>query len=101
MALKKWVVVALIVAIVVVAAVGVYFLTRPAPAPPPKMKVALILPGAKDDLSWNEMAYHGLEAIEKEFDVETAYSEWVPPPDAERYIRDYADLGYNVIFVHD
>jgi basic membrane protein A len=47
------------------------------------------------------MAYRGLERIKNELQAETAFSEWVPPPDAERYIRNYAELEYDVILVHD
>jgi basic membrane protein A len=100
---KKWIFVVALIAIIVVAAVVVtYFKIHPSPTPEKrKLKVALVLPGAHDDLSWNEMAYRGLEAINKTYGFAIAYSEWVSPPDAERVIREYAMLGYNIILVHD
>lgn len=97
---KKWVIAVLII-VIAAAIIGVVITTYFAKEAAPKIRVALVMPGAKDDKSWNEMAYHGLERIKDELGYETAYSEWVAPPDAETYIRSYATDGFNVILVHD
>ena len=43
------------------------------------LKVAVVLPGAINDQSWNSLGYQGLQAIHKEFGAEVAYSENVQP----------------------
>ncbi|MGD0177201.1 MAG: BMP family ABC transporter substrate-binding protein [Candidatus Bathyarchaeia archaeon] len=54
---------AIVIVVVVVAAVGVYFYNSSLVAPPPPvtqkttLKVAILLPGQKNDLSWNQAAY--------------------------------------------
>jgi len=100
MVARKWVMGVLLIVIIVavIAVAAYYFVLEPAA---PETRVALVLPGAKDDLSWNEMAYHGLERIESELGYTTSYAEWVSPPDAETFIRSYASDGYTVILVHD
>lgn len=54
---------AIVIVVVVVAAVGVYFYNSSLIVPPPPvtqkttLKVAILLPGQKNDLSWNQAAY--------------------------------------------
>lgn len=62
-----------------------------------KLKVALILPGPVNDLSWNAVAYQGLKETSKKFNMELAYQENVADADVERVLRDYAGRGYNLI----
>ncbi len=64
------------------------------------LKVAVVLPGAINDQSWNSLGYQGLQAIKKEFGAEVAYSENVQPADQVDALRDYVRRGFNVIFVH-
>jgi len=61
------------------------------------LKVALVLPDVITDLSWNAVAYQGLEEASKELGVEFAYQERVADADVERVLRDYADKGYDLI----
>lgn len=61
------------------------------------LKVALVLPDVITDLSWNAVAYHGLEAAAKGLGVEFTYQERVADADVERVLRDYADQGYDFI----
>lgn len=61
------------------------------------LKVALVLPDVITDLSWNAVAYQGLEAAAKELGVEFVYQERVADADVERVLRDYADKGYDLI----
>lgn len=62
-----------------------------------KLKVALVLPDVITDLSWNAMAYQGLEAVAKELGVDFVYQERVADADVERVLRDYAQQGYDLI----
>jgi basic membrane protein A and related proteins len=75
----------------------------PAAAEPTKapMKVALLTTGPLADSGWNGTAYQGLLNAQKEFGLEIAISEDVPPPDREQTIRDYASQGYSLIIGHD
>lgn len=61
------------------------------------LKVALVLPDVITDLSWNAVAYQGLEAAAKELGIEFVYQERVADADVERVMRDYADQGYDFI----
>ena len=61
------------------------------------LKIALVLPDVITDLSWNAVAYQGLEEAAKELGVEFAYQERVADADVERVMRDYAEQGYNFI----
>ena len=60
-------------------------------------KVALVLPDVITDLSWNAVAYHGLEEAANELGVEFTYQERVADADVERVLRDYAEQGYDLI----
>lgn len=65
------------------------------------IRVALVLPGEINDLSWNQQMYDGAQALESEGLVsELAYTELVPEGDAERAIRGYADDGFDLIVAH-
>jgi len=65
-----------------------------------KLRVALVLPGRINDVSWNQAAYEGLKQVEKDLGIETAYSENVSVADVERVLRDYATAGYDLILAH-
>lgn len=67
------------------------------------LKVALILPGRKDDVSWNQAAFDGMnKAVEEaEVPVELTVVEQVyDPVDIEPALRDYAEQGYDLIVGH-
>lgn len=68
-----------------------------------KLKVALVLPGKKDDVSFNQAMYEGVttyyEAHKEEIElkvVENVYE----VADIEPALSDFADQGYDVIFGH-
>jgi basic membrane protein A len=64
-----------------------------------KIKVALILSGVRNDGSWNQAQYEGMVYVQQQLTyVEVTVSENVAQDAAEKVIRDYANLGYNVIF---
>ncbi|GIV81977.1 MAG: BMP family ABC transporter substrate-binding protein [Anaerolineae bacterium] len=71
----------------------------------PKVKVALILPGRADDVSWNQASFEGMnaavEALEGEIEVELTVVEQVyDPVDIEPALLDYAQQGYDLIVGH-
>ncbi|MDH4170514.1 MAG: BMP family ABC transporter substrate-binding protein, partial [Acidimicrobiia bacterium] len=65
------------------------------------VRVALVLPGEINDLSWNQQMYEGALALQDEGLVsEVAFTELVPEGDAERAIRGYADDGFELVVAH-
>lgn len=90
--MKKSLVVLLAVLLIFVAAI-------PALAVDSKNSVALILEGPANDNSWNEAGYNALMML-KERGVEVACAESVEVGNAERIIRQYAELGYGLIIGH-
>jgi basic membrane protein A len=63
-------------------------------------KVAMIVPGAHNDLSWNNAAVDGLMAVGKDLGIQVDYQDQVKPADAEAVLRLYAEKGYNMILAH-
>lgn len=81
----------------------VMFAVSPALAGSGKLKVALILPGKIDDVSWNQAMYDGVKAIEEMYKdkIKVTYVEEVyEVADIEPAIRDFAVEGYDLIFGH-
>lgn len=67
------------------------------------LKVALILPGKIDDVSWNQAMYEGMKALEEEYKgkIEVTYTEEVyEVADIEPALRDFASEGYDLVFGH-
>lgn len=75
----------------------------PATEAPKALRVALILPGRADDVSWNQAAYEGMQKAVKmaKVPVELKVVEQVyDPVDIEPALRDYAQQGYDLIVGH-
>lgn len=67
------------------------------------LKIALILPGAKDDVSFNQAMYEGMLAVEETYGdkIEVTYVENVyNVADITPTLIDFADQGYDIIFGH-
>lgn len=68
------------------------------------LKIGLILPSGRDDMSWSQGMYEGVSAVVAnmgEGNAEMAVTENVPNPvDAGAAIRDYANQGFNIIIAH-
>ncbi|MDD2371585.1 MAG: BMP family protein [Firmicutes bacterium] len=68
-----------------------------------KLKVALILPGKKDDLSFNQSMYEGMMAYVKanpdKIDLKVTENVY-EVSDIEPALLDFADQGYDVIIGH-
>lgn len=74
-----------------------------APVEDAKLKVALLLPGKVDDVSWNQAMYEGVKALEQEYSdkIEVTYVEEVyDVADIEPALMDFASEGYDLIFGH-
>ncbi|MDP8214169.1 MAG: BMP family ABC transporter substrate-binding protein, partial [Candidatus Euphemobacter frigidus] len=67
------------------------------------LKVALILPGKKDDVSWNQAMYESAKALEKKLGDKgkvTITENVYEVADIEPALRDFASEGYDVIIGH-
>ncbi len=65
-----------------------------------EFKVAMLLPGEVSDSGWNQLAYEGLMAIEKELGAKINKVVSKTPTDQEEHFRFYASKGYDLIFGH-
>ncbi len=67
------------------------------------IKIALILPGKKDDVSWNQAMYLSGKALEKKLGdkgIVTITENVYEVADIEPALRDFASEGYDVIIGH-
>lgn len=75
----------------------------PAPAEKPAYRVALILPGRADDVSWNQASFEGMNYAKENagMKVDVTVVEGVYDVAAiEPALRDYAQQGYNLVVGH-
>ncbi len=113
-------IIAIIVIVIVIAALAVYTTrqptkttttpttpsettpteTSPSPTPVKEYKLAAIFPGTIQDADYNTLGYLAINHIKSKYGIEVAYSEKVAVPDAERVMREYISLGYNIIWAH-
>jgi basic membrane lipoprotein Med (substrate-binding protein (PBP1-ABC) superfamily) len=59
----------------------------------------MVTSGPTNDQGWNQNQLEGIQAINKELGWEMAYSESVAPAQQQNVIRQYAQQGYDLIFV--
>jgi basic membrane protein A len=64
------------------------------------LKVGLILPGAINDKSFNQVAYEGLKQAIGTVGGSMDYSENVSDTDAQQALRSFASRGYDVVIAH-
>jgi basic membrane lipoprotein Med (substrate-binding protein (PBP1-ABC) superfamily) len=71
-----------------------------AAAPAKQLRIALLTPGDINDQGWNQLAYEGLQAVEKESGAKTAHQVTKSAADQQPALRDFADDGYDLILCH-
>jgi basic membrane protein A and related proteins len=64
------------------------------------MKVGLLVTGPVSDGGWNQIAYQGLQRIEKELGATTAYQQTEKAEEFEEGFRGYARQDFNLVFGH-
>ena len=65
------------------------------------LKVALVAPSAKNDLSWTQTMVAGLQSVQQSANLQIAISDnQFVTADAGNIIRQYASEGYNLIIAH-
>ncbi len=91
-------------AIATLVTVGMFVGSWPSGAAPAlaaaAFKVAYLPIGPITDKSWSQSGYEGLLKAKTELKLDTAYTESVPPADAERIARGYAQQGYRLVLLH-
>jgi len=64
-----------------------------------EFKVALLTPGDINDQGWNQLAYEGLQGVEKELSAKISH-QVVKQSDHQSALRDLGDQGYSLIICH-
>lgn len=64
------------------------------------LRVAAIFSGSTTDADYNALGLLALQEAQTKHGAETAHSESVPVPDAERVMKEYLADGYTVIWSH-
>lgn len=65
-----------------------------------KYKFASVFPGSIQDADYNTLGYIATQDVGQRYKIDTAYSEKVAVPDAERVMKEYINDGFNIIWVH-
>jgi basic membrane protein A len=63
-------------------------------------KLAAIFPGVITDADYNTLGYIGINEVQRNLGIQTAYSENVPVSTVDQVLRGYIDEGYNIIWTH-
>ncbi len=63
------------------------------------LKVALLTPGDINDKGWNQLAYEGLQGLEKG-GMETSHQVTKKSADWQPALRDFGDKKYDLVFCH-
>lgn len=101
--MKRIVSIVLVMALVITAVFAAGSSESSAPAAAKKLKVALILPGKSDDVSFNQAMYRGMKEYEAKHsdEIELRVVEGVyDVADIEPALIEYADNGYDVVIGH-
>ncbi len=63
-------------------------------------KMAVIFPGSIQDADFNAIGYKTMQGVNEALGIEVASSQKVAVPDAPRVLSEYAESGYNIIWMH-
>lgn len=64
------------------------------------VQMAVLLPGSKNDQSWNSFGYAGIQAVGERLEVKTSFAENVADADQVNALRTFAGQGFDLIFGH-
>lgn len=68
--------------------------------PPNSFNLVAIFPGVVTDADFNTLGYIGINEVQRDLDINTAYVENVAVNTTDAIIRDYISDGYNIIWTH-
>lgn len=69
-------------------------------APASEMKVGLLTPGDINDQGWNQLAYEGLQQVEKELGAKTSHQVTKSSSDQQPAMQDFGGQKYDLVFLH-
>jgi basic membrane lipoprotein Med (substrate-binding protein (PBP1-ABC) superfamily) len=69
-------------------------------APKSSLKVALLTPGDINDQGWNQLAYEGLQSVEKETGAQISHQVTKNAADQQPALRDFGDQKVNLVLCH-
>ncbi len=64
------------------------------------LKIALLTDGLFSDAGWGAFAYNAAQLLEKKYGYDMDFKENVAIPDIEITLREYANVGYDLIIAH-
>ena len=64
------------------------------------LKIALLTDGLFSDAGWGAFAYNAAQSLEKKYGYDMDFKENVAIPDIEITLREYANVGYDLIIAH-
>ena len=64
------------------------------------LKVALLTPGDINDQGWNQLAYEGLQAVQKDTGAQISHQVTKNSSDHEPALRDFGDKKYTLVLCH-
>ena len=68
--------------------------------PPDLFSLVAIFPGVVTDADFNTLGYIGINEVQRDLDIDTAYVENVAVYNADAIIRGYILDGYNIVWTH-
>jgi basic membrane protein A len=68
--------------------------------PPDSFNLVAIFPGVVTDADFNTLGYIGINEVQRDLDINTAYVENVAEYDLDAIIRGYIADGYNIVWAH-
>ncbi len=68
--------------------------------PPASFHLIAIFPGVVTDADYNTLGYIGINEVQRDLDIDTAYVENVAVYNADAVIRGYIADGYNIVWTH-
>jgi basic membrane protein A and related proteins len=68
--------------------------------PPDTFHLVAIFPGVVTDADFNTLGYIGINEVQRDLDIDTAYVENVAVYNADAIIRGYIMDGYNIVWTH-
>jgi len=91
---------AVVIVLIVIAAGYFYYQSTLTPSTSTKFRIAVLLPGAANDVSWNQVGFNAVKRVSEAVGAEYVVNENVAVSDIERLERQYAEQGYNLIVAH-
>ena len=64
------------------------------------LKIVLLTDGLFSDTGWGAFAYNAAHSLEIKYDYDIDFKENVAIPDIEIILREYANVGYDLIIAH-